>query len=593
MATASEGLCVENLIWSNIGYSLAEFVEKFQLPQIVRVESGYFVENESTSLTSGQVVRLHCIRKIKKFVCETVSSNNVVIPYAYPVKCLVENSEFSKISALQLSVLSDQVKYVLTLGGYHNLKSPSDSFQEGTILEITGIDTKRKCIQCRNVLTMKIIQVDFHCMVLFCSLRDCSQRTLAEVAEKFELPVKVKLLRQSFEDTIDPNLPSFVSNLREVRVLNVIEQTVVVLTVLGENSKDLCLEITKDIPVYVTVAQEFLENEMTYVRVVKTLDRFEELDIYKNMVIVAKRDKGSSDDYGNADVEDNIAEFRCRKFAFIHNLESAQSAQGQRKSSDEEPAYLESKDIASIVTAKKNYVPHLTGDNEALIPIHEELIYVEVVDSKPVKPLGKSDSAINYNHSNAPQNNILNLTGDKKARSVVDDKPVTDSVNDSEINYNRTPNKGLIPNQTGDRKALQNTFTPKPFFLSKDSLLGEIGKRKMNRKENTSSQGETNTPRATRNVASNFPNKQPVKSPKKKLPRVITPHSTPNSDNMLEELPSLQANMSKNEQQNSTDEVYEWTTPFNSDFPLSVSPDSVLSSSPVETNALCQDIYPG
>ena len=83
MASVSEGLCIENLVWSDVEYSLAGFVENFQLPQIVRVESGYFDGNDSTSLTSGQVVRLHCVRKIKKFACQTADGKSVAHPYIH------------------------------------------------------------------------------------------------------------------------------------------------------------------------------------------------------------------------------------------------------------------------------------------------------------------------------------------------------------------------------------------------------------------------------------------------------------------------------------------------------------------------------
>ena len=376
MATVSEGLCIEDLVWSDVEYSLAGFVENFQLPQIVRVESGYFGGNDSTSLSSGQVVQLHCVRKIKKFACHA-DGKGVALPYAYPVKCVVENREFSNISALQLSILSDQVKYILTLGDYDNSKSPnSNSFQEGAILEITGVDTKGKSIQCRDVSTTKEIKFHFDCTAMFCPLRDCNKYTLAEVVEKFEVPVKVRFLRQLSEATIDPNLSSFVSNLQEVSILDVIEQTVVVMTTLGENSTDVCLEITKDTPVYVRVAQEFLENEIISVRTVKPLDRLfkSRAEDYENVASVTTRYECASVDH---DANNEDSEFRCGKFAYqrppaacfqtfesspiskantasLRSLGNAQPTQDRRESSDEEPAYLETKDLWPMIKPRKS-----------------------------------------------------------------------------------------------------------------------------------------------------------------------------------------------------------------------------------------------
>ena len=51
-------------------YSLAEFVENFQLPQVVCVETGYFIGDEETSLSSGRVIQLHSGKREKKmFAC--------------------------------------------------------------------------------------------------------------------------------------------------------------------------------------------------------------------------------------------------------------------------------------------------------------------------------------------------------------------------------------------------------------------------------------------------------------------------------------------------------------------------------------------
>ena len=604
MATVSEGLFIENLVWSDVEYSLAGFVENFQLPQIVRVESGYFDGNDSTSLTSGQVVQLHCVRKIKKFACHA-DGKGVALPYTYPVKCVVENREFSNISALQLSILSDQVKYILTLGDYDNSKSPnSNSFQEGAILEITGVDTKGKSIQCRDVSTTKRIQFHFNCTALFCPLRDCNKYTLAEVVEKFEIPVKVRFLRQSSEATIDPNLSSFVSNLKEGSILDVIEQTVVVMNTVGENSTDVCLEITKDIPVYVRVAQEFLENEVIYVRMVKPLDRLFKSSSgdYENVASVTTRY-----DY---DVNNEDSQFRCRAFAYqrppaarfqkfessglkpiskantasIRSLENAQPTQDRHKSSDEEPAYLETKDLWPMIKPRKsdseiNYNRSDTqkGDKTAQPAHDEELIYVEVTDPKPVKTLRKSNSEINYTGSNAQTGCIPNRTGNKKTRPVPAKGVRTLQKSESDITCNRTGNKGLIPSQTEDGKALPDTSNPKPLFVSKEDLLNEIEKRKMHRKENKNDQGEADTPRTTRNII-----------PEKKLPSKVL--STPKNDK-LNELASLQTKRLNNDHQNSADEIYyEPTTVRNSDSVLSMSPDCFLSSSPVKTSALPKNL---
>jgi hypothetical protein len=451
-------------------------------------------------------------------------------------------------------------------------------------------------------------------------LRDCNKYTLAEVVEKFEIPVKVRFLRQSSEATIDPNLSSFVSNLKEGSILDVIEQTVIVMTTLGENSTDVCLEITKDIPVYVRVAQEFLENEVIYVRMVKTLDRLfkSRSEDYENVASVTTRYECASVDY---DANNEDSEFRCRKFAYqrppvacfqkfessglkikpiskantasIRSLGNVQPTQDRRESSDEEPAYLETKDLWPMIKPRKsdneiNYNRSDTqkGDKTALPAHDEEHIYVEVIDPKPEETLRKSNSEINYTDSNAQKSCIPNRTGDKKARPVPVKPVKTLRKSKSDITRNRTGNKGLIPSQTEDEKALPDTSNPKPLFMSKDSLLNEIEKRKMHRKENKNDQCKADTPRTTRNITPDFPNKQVAKLPKNKLPCKV--FNTPRTE--LNELTSLLAIRLNNDQQNSADEIYEPTTVRNSDSVLKMSPDCFLSSSAVKTNVLPKNL---
>ena len=122
--------------------------------------------------------------------------------------------------------------------------------------------------------------------------------------------------------------------------------------------------------------------------------------------------------------------------------------------------------------------------------------------------------------------------------------------------------------------------------MSKADLLNEIEKRKMHRKENKNDQCEADTPRTTRNITPDFPNKQVSKLPERKLPCKVL--STPKTE--LNELASLQAKRSNNDQQNSADEIYEPTTVRNSDSVLKMSPDCFLSSSPAKTSALPKNL---
>ena len=135
MASSNERVSIENMSWSKSQYSLAEFVESFQLPQVVCVETagiavartliggcifiysgsvrltffeinfisketsraepeppppppppisvlataltaGYLIGDEETSLSSGQVIQLHSVKNRKKIFCMARNHGN-------------------------------------------------------------------------------------------------------------------------------------------------------------------------------------------------------------------------------------------------------------------------------------------------------------------------------------------------------------------------------------------------------------------------------------------------------------------------------------------------------------------------------------
>ena len=59
------------------------------------------------------------------------------------------------------------------------------------------------------------------------------------------------LQKSSASIKIDTNLPSVILNLKEMNVVDITEETVVVLSILGENSDDDRIEMAKDVPVSV------------------------------------------------------------------------------------------------------------------------------------------------------------------------------------------------------------------------------------------------------------------------------------------------------------------------------------------------------
>ena len=389
MACGNDYVSIADLRSSERPYSLAEFVENFQLPRVVRVENGYYDgDDERTSLCSGQLVRLHSVQKRKKLVCKTIFHKTVFIPYACPLKCVVENGEFAKLSALQLSVLSENVQYIMAMTGYYNPKSPSNSFERGTVFEVNGLDSTRKCIQCSNTSTRKRIHIDYDCTAVFCWLRDCNRYTLAEVAVKFELPVKIRFVQKSSANKIDPDLPSVVLNLKEVNVVDITEETVVVLSVLGENSDDDRIEMAKDVPLSV-LAREHGSG-------------LDDSDIYQRMVDLTTRAKEA--ELKNKDLkclenqQQTLKSISKATTPLTRSLDSTKPTQDWPNSSVNETTYLKMSDVTSKITVQRWHteLDHKRIDakrsdkkNES---VQNEPIDPKAIDLKQAKWIGENDN---------------------------------------------------------------------------------------------------------------------------------------------------------------------------------------------------------
>ncbi len=110
------------LQWSKQTLPLSKFIKKYPLPQIVRVEEGYYSPEEESSLSSGQVLKIHCIKSCKKVLGKDQHGTDVHIPLNTSEKVLLrpENWNKSYESVSDLSQAKPVPKYVKVTRGYYD-----------------------------------------------------------------------------------------------------------------------------------------------------------------------------------------------------------------------------------------------------------------------------------------------------------------------------------------------------------------------------------------------------------------------------------------------------------------------------------------
>ena len=284
MSSVEQNEFVKTVVWSNGNYKLEELVARFELPQLVRVEVGFCTVNERTSLASGQVIMLHCVRKTQKLICETPLKNALLIPLDCPVDVLVQpranECKYMQVSAGQLPSLRAEcghIKYVFALEGYLNIKSPNETIELGEIFELGDVDKKECSVKCKNVANGKSLSIKADFNVLFAPLLDFRRYTLTEVKQTFGFPAQVHFMDDNSGGSTTSsgsNSSMLVSRLDTVTVADEITQTVVISTALGGSGVDnVSLQIPNELPIQVAIVKGFIPGKEHNRGIVETLEK--------------------------------------------------------------------------------------------------------------------------------------------------------------------------------------------------------------------------------------------------------------------------------------------------------------------------------
>lgn len=118
-----EGISLENLTWSQEEFSLSDFVDKFPLPQIVKVQEGYYGPDEDSCLGADQILFLHTLKHTEKVQARDVKKRELHIPLNCSQKVEIRPSNlkeaFESVADLAQVFRSKNIpKFVRVTQGY-------------------------------------------------------------------------------------------------------------------------------------------------------------------------------------------------------------------------------------------------------------------------------------------------------------------------------------------------------------------------------------------------------------------------------------------------------------------------------------------
>ena len=110
------------LQWSQESLPLWKFIDKYTLPQIVRIEDGYYSQEEDSSLSSGQILKIHCFKTSKKVAGIDQHGNDIYISLNTTEKVLLRPDNWNKIyeTVNDLAQARPLPKFVEVTHGYYD-----------------------------------------------------------------------------------------------------------------------------------------------------------------------------------------------------------------------------------------------------------------------------------------------------------------------------------------------------------------------------------------------------------------------------------------------------------------------------------------
>lgn len=259
---------LRNLIWSDIEYRLFEFVDRFPLPQIVKVQEGYYGPTEDSCIGAEQILTLHCVKTTEKVLARDRKKRELHIPLNCSQKVELRPAEFRGIYETVEEISRIPARFVRVTQGYY-LEEEAVSLNPGDKLEVIrvehGIGGKEDCVvfltEERNP-----IRLPFSVSAGFQSLLDGREYYLKELMmSSFKLPVYFQfteppsITRRSSEGVFNTSLG--------VLSFEKVYQDSTIICTTKEGSVRTVVSCPKDLPVTINVARGALSDDKDYVRI--------------------------------------------------------------------------------------------------------------------------------------------------------------------------------------------------------------------------------------------------------------------------------------------------------------------------------------
>lgn len=172
------------LKWSKEAKNLSQYLDIYSLPQIVKIEEGYFDDVGECSLSQGEILKLHTLMSEKKLLCVNKDGVELHIP-VFTQKIRLKPFNYSTVyqRVVDLAHVKTLPSFVEVTRGYINVDHFKLSVDVGEILEVVSINQKNKKNRSMTFRNSDgaLLKLPFECAAGFKPLVDNKIHLLSDV----------------------------------------------------------------------------------------------------------------------------------------------------------------------------------------------------------------------------------------------------------------------------------------------------------------------------------------------------------------------------------------------------------------------------
>ena len=181
---------IDSLTWSEDPRSLCDVLEKYKVPNLVRIQQKHHGIDDASTLEAGQLLMLHALRTKQNFIGKDSIGRPIAIPVRYKRKLFVCPSSLNcgsePMFVPEISNVYPSVKFFRVIQNTRD-EGEGNYFELGSIAEVDHIDETNLAVKFKDVEH----PLSFSCCIAFEALLDYRAYSLKEAVKAFGLPIKV------------------------------------------------------------------------------------------------------------------------------------------------------------------------------------------------------------------------------------------------------------------------------------------------------------------------------------------------------------------------------------------------------------------